>query len=265
MRIAVTFPALKFDIELLACEGDTVVSIVPPGVDPHEYQLAPRDVEELRGCDLVVSTGHTPFEVKIAELVEKGELKAKLVEVMSIPGIRLLTNPATGAENLHWPLYDPANYLAFAEHVASVMAELRPSCAQAYREKAATLKGELSSLLSRAPRLNATAVGLSPLVQYAVEWAGVKVAYLLVKEHDLPATPEDVAAAERALAKGEVSLIVSVKGESTPLAEKAEELARRYGKPLIYVSSPLEPSSTLDKLKDTVEELNRAAQQLRGE
>jgi zinc/manganese transport system substrate-binding protein len=265
LRIAVTFPSLKPDVELLACEGDTVVSVAPPGVDPHDYQLAPRDVEELRGSDLIVSTGHAPFEARIAELVARGELKAKLVEVPSVPGIKLLTNPATGRENLHWPIYDPSNYLAFIKHLAGVMAELRPSCAQAYRERAAAIERELGSLLSRAPKIDAAAVGYSPVVQYAVEWAGVKVSYLLVKEHELPATPEDIAAADRALAEGRALLVVSVKGaEGTPLGAKAEELARKYGRPIIYVPSPLEVSSTLEKLNATIAELSRAAQQLRG-
>jgi len=265
LRVAVTFPSLKPDVELLACEGDTVFSVAPPGVDPHDYQLAPRDVEELKGCDLIVSTGHAPFEARIAELVAKGEVKARLVEVPSAPSVKLRVNPATGRENLHWPIYDPANYLAFVKHLAEVMAELRPSCAQAYRERAAAVERELNSLLSRAPKLNATAVGLSPVVQYAVEWAGVRLAYLLVKEHELPATPSDIAAAELALAEGRATLVVSVKGaEGTPLGAKAEELAGRYGRPVLYVPSPLEIASTLWKLNATVTELGRVAQQLRG-
>jgi zinc/manganese transport system substrate-binding protein len=265
LKVAVTFPSLKPDVELLACEGDTVVSIAPPGVDPHEYQLAPSDVEVLRSSDLIISTGHAPFEARIADLVAKGEVKAELVEVPSVPGIKLLTNPATGQENLHWPIYDPANYLAFVKRTADAMAGLRPSCAQAYRERAAAIERELDSLLSRAPKINATAVGYSPEVQYAVEWAGVKVSYLLVKEHDLPATPEDIAAADRALAEGRALLVVSVKGaESMPLGAKAEELARKYGRPIVYVPSPLEVSSTLEKLNATIAELSRAAQQLRG-
>ncbi len=265
LKVAVTFPSLKPDVELLACEGDTVISIAPPGVDPHEYQLAPSDVEALKGSDLIVSTGHAPFETRIADLVAKGEVKARLVEVPSIPGIKLLTNPATGLENLHWPIYDPANYLAFVKHLAEVMAELRPSCARAYREKAAAVERRLGSLLSNTPKLNVTAVGFSPVVQYAVEWAGVKVAYLLVKEHELPATPEDIAAAERALAEGKALLVVSVKGaEGTPLGAKAEELARKYGRPVLYVPSPLEIASTLEKLNAAAAELSRVAQQLRG-
>ncbi|MEM3892849.1 MAG: hypothetical protein QXR12_02735, partial [Thermofilum sp.] len=47
LRIAVTFPSLYEDVKALLCEGDTVVSIAPPGVDPHEYQLSPKDVELL--------------------------------------------------------------------------------------------------------------------------------------------------------------------------------------------------------------------------
>lgn len=260
LRVAVTFPSLYEDVKALLCEGDIVVSIAPPGVDPHEYQLTPRDVETLRGSHLIVSTGHAPFEEKIAEMVSKGEFKGVLIVIPELPGLKIARNPATGLPNLHMPIYDPENFRVFVKRLVEEMAKLRPSCAEVYRKRGEAVDEEISRLVSQAPRLNISAVALSPVVQYAVEWMGVKVKYLLIKEHDLPASPEDIAAAERALFKGEVALIVSVAGrEDTPLGRKASELANKYSVPIIYVPSGDAPQGTLSKVAQAVEALKRVS------
>ena len=253
LRVAVTFPSLLEDVKAVACEGDVVEPVAPAGVDPHEYQLTPRDLSMLAESDLIVSTGHTPFEARIAELVRRGELKARLIELPSIPGIRLLTNPATGQPNYHMPILDPRNYVAFVRNLTETMAQLRPACAQRYRESGRRIVEEVEALAARAPRLNVTALGLSPVVQYQVEWMGIHVKYLLVKEHEVPSTPEDIAAAERGLASGEVKLVVLVRGaEGTPLGAKARELASRYGVPILYVPSPIGPEGVLQKIREAV-------------
>lgn len=265
LRIAVTFYSLLDDVEMLACEGDEVFSISPAGIDPHEYQLAPQDVEALRDCNLVISTGHAPFEARIAELVARGELGAKLIVVPEITGLKILENPATGLPNYHMPIYDPYNYIIFLRNVSAVLAELRPQCAAIYREKARAIEANVSWLVDQAPHFSATSVALSPVVQYAVEWLGVRTRYLLVREHELPPFPDDIAAAERALATGEAQLVISVEGaRDTPLGAKAEELARRYGKPIVYVSSPIEPGGFLHKIARVVEAFRQLAPQRGG-
>ncbi|MEM0376728.1 MAG: zinc ABC transporter substrate-binding protein [Thermofilum sp.] len=260
LRVAVTFPSLYEDVKALLCEGDTVVSIAPPGVDPHEYQLSPRDVELLKSSNLIVSTGHAPFEERIAEMVSRGELEGVLVVIPELPGLRIAKNPATGLPNLHMPIYDPENFRVFLKHLVEAMVKLRPGCAEVYRAREKAVEEEVARLMLQAPRLNTSAVALSPVVQYAVEWMGVRVKYLLIKEHDLPASPEDIAAVERALSRGEVALIVSVAGrEDTPLGRKASELASKYGVPIIYVPSGDAPQSTLSKIKQAAEEVGKVA------
>ncbi len=258
LRIAVTFPSLASDIEHLLCEGDAVVSVAPAGIDPHEYQLAPGDVGILKESDLIVSTAHAPFESRIAELYSKGELKGVLIEIPRIPGIRLKVNPATGGENMHWPIYDPENYVAFVKHIARLMSEKRPQCSQIYTAKADEIELRVREIVAGTKPLNASAIAVSPIVQYAVEWAGVRVDFLLAAEHELPVDPGTLAKVEAALSAGKVSLVVSIKGiEDTPLGRKAEELASKYGIPILYVASPLAPNSTLIKLEELRDELLR--------
>lgn len=261
LMIVVTFPSLLEDIEALLCKGDEVFAIAPSGVDPHDYMLTPQDVEKLKGSDVIISTAHAPFELRIHELVAEGEIGAKLIELPNVAGLRVLMNPTTGLPNYHGLILDPHNYVTFIKNLSTTFSKLRPACSAVYQEKATSVEKEVDRLMSRAPRLNATAVAVSPLVQYAVEWMGIRVKYLLIKEHDLPAVPEDIAAAERALATGEALVVVVVKGdEGTPLRVKAMELAQRYGRPVIYVPSMIEPGSTLSKIAEVINEAERVQQ-----
>ncbi|MEM1509107.1 MAG: zinc ABC transporter substrate-binding protein [Thermofilaceae archaeon] len=258
LQIAVTFPSLAFDIEQLLCEGDTVLPLIPPGVDPHEYQLTPSDIGILKESDLIVSTAHASFENRIAELHLKGELKGALIEVPRVPGMNLKVNPATGVENPHWPIYDPENYIAFIRYIARVMSEKRPQCSYIYTYKADEIESRVREIVATTKPLNVSAIAVSPIVQYAVEWVGIKVDYLLTTEHELPTIPENLVKVEAALSASKASLIISIKGiEDTPLGRKAAELASRYGRAILYVDSPLALNSTLTKLEDLCKELLR--------
>jgi len=249
LRIAVTFYALKPDVDLLLCTGDEVFSVTLSGIDPHEYQLTPADVAKLRDADLIISTAHAPFELNIAELVKSGELRAKLLEIPSIEGLRILKNPETGNPNYHWPIYDPQNYMTYVGALAQLLSTLRPECRDAYLSKAATQISNLSSIVKNAPRLNATAIGATPEVQYAVNWLGINVSFLLIKEHDLPATPKDIAQASVLLSRREVSLIVAPEDIlDTSIGVKLKELSSTYNVPLLVVPSPTNPKSTYDKI-----------------
>ncbi|MET1100861.1 MAG: zinc ABC transporter substrate-binding protein, partial [Pyrodictiaceae archaeon] len=113
LLIVTTFPNLVWDIKQLVCKDDRVKSIVPLGVDPHEYQLTPSDIQLLAKADIIVSTAHTPFEEDIRSLTLEGKLYATLIEIPRIPGIRILRNPVTGQPNYHMLIYDPENYKIF--------------------------------------------------------------------------------------------------------------------------------------------------------
>ena len=263
LLIIVTFPCLKYDVELLACEGDRVISLLPQGADPHQYQLTPDDVRLLEDADLIISTGHTTFEVKIRELVGEGEIGARLVEIPGIPGLRLLKNPSTGQVNYHMPIYDPGNYRAFMAYLASVLSELRPGAAGEYRAKLSRVLRKLDELLEEAPKLDARAVADLPVVQYAVSWLGVEVSFLVVKEPGVPATPGDLMRIEEAMSRGDVDLVVLSEPVVSSASERLRELASEHGLPILYVPSPLRACSTLDKLSAIVEQaraLGRAGQ-----
>ena len=248
MLIVVTFPSIAKDLELIACPGDKVVSLVPPGTDPHDYQLRTSDVDTLRRADLVVSTAHAPFEIEIRELVQQGEIDAKLIEIPRVPGLTILRNPATGKPNLHMPIYSPQNYEVFMRRVVEVLEELNPESARCYEERFAKVINELREAVRSATPLNVTAVADTPVVQYAVEWMGVSLGALMVRERGAPLAPQDLRVAEDMLAKHRAVLVVVTEPPVHKASQKLLELAERFGVPVLRVPSPATPTSMLSKI-----------------
>ncbi len=248
LLVIVTFPSLVHDLELILAPDDEVLSLVPPGADPHDYQLTPYDMELLRRADLIVSTAHTSFEAEIRRLHDEGELEGALVEIPDVPGIKLLQNPATGQPNYHMPIYDPDNYISFVLYVRGLLVGLRPEKADYYRERSRAILAAINELVSNSPKLNARAAADMPVVQYAVCWLGVEITFLLVKEHGVPATPTDVLELEEAASEGLIELVVVSEPVEASASECLEEIAEENGIPVLYVPSPLSPASILEKL-----------------
>ncbi len=257
LTVVVTIPSLVGDVKEIVCRGDHVLSLVPPSVDPHSYQLTARDYELLSRANVIVSLGHTPFEVSIRRLVEEGKINAVLVELPRIPGIKLRVNPATGHLNLHLPVYDPGNYVVFVEYLAKVMGKLNPACSNVYRENALKLIDRVNAIVEETPKINASVVADTPVCQYAVEWSGARVVDLLIREHGVPATPTDIERIEELLSNGSIGFIAVISPSKAPASRRLVELAHEYGVPVLYVPSPTSPTSVVDKIENVSLQLRK--------
>ncbi|RLI02886.1 ABC transporter substrate-binding protein, partial [Candidatus Bathyarchaeota archaeon] len=215
-------------------KNDTLSYIAPPGIDPHMYQLTPRDVEKLKTSSLIISTSHVPFEIKIKELVNKGIIKAKLIEIPFIPNIKLKKNPALNQSILHMPIYDPNNYKTFIFYLANILAELNPKSALEYKNNAKMVLEQVNNITLDAPKLNVTGVGDFPFTPYAVSWLNLTISYLVVKEWGIPPTPKDLLEIEEKIKEGKIKIAVVTKSKSTP-SKKLENLAKKYEIPILYV------------------------------
>lgn len=251
LTIVATFPGLAEDLKLLACPGDRVVSLLPAGVDPHEYTLTPGDVEVLKSADLVVSTGHTSFELKIESLAASGELRGVVVNILRIPGVRVYDNPATGTPDYHMPIYDPLNYVAFVKYVSWVMAALNMAESSCYAERASSLISRVVELYTRAPYLDAKAIADFPYAVYAVSWLGVEVVGLLVKEEGVAPSPQELAEYEAMVSQRRVGLlVVTAVGSDNPAASsKLLEWSNKYKIPVLKLQSATYNGSVVSKLE----------------
>ncbi len=245
LNIVVTFPSLYKDIKQIAPDDNVYALAI--NSDPHQYQLRPEDFEALKKADLIISTAHTPYELKIEELVKSGEIKAKLIEIPKINGIKILKNPETGQPNLHMPIYDPENYKVFLKFVAETLQSLNPD--GDYVKRAEIIAKEVDKIVKKTKRINTTAIGDFPFTQNAVSWLGVEVKYLVIKESNLPATPE-ISKIRDLIEKGKVGLVVITKPVKSKPSRYLLELAEENGVPVLYVYSPLVNKSILERLED---------------
>jgi zinc transport system substrate-binding protein len=55
--VVAAFYPLAWAAEQVAGEGAEIVNLTPPGVEPHDLELSPRDVERVRDADLVLYLG----------------------------------------------------------------------------------------------------------------------------------------------------------------------------------------------------------------
>ena len=255
LLIIVTAPPLRGDVERIVerC-GDAVISLVPPGTDIHEYQLTSKDLELLKSAHLVVSTGHTSFELKIRNLVERGEVRARLVDVLEIPGLKLSVNPATGQPNYHMPIKDPVNYLLFISNLTRTLAEINPERAECYYSNYFRVLSEVyTSILVHRGVYSGVAVVDTPHSQYYVEWMGFRVAWILKYEEEVPVTVESLEKTRELLSSGVVRVVVVTEGFQGAIQLASE--ARERGIPIITVPSPYSDTSVLDGIRLVVNQL----------
>ncbi len=254
--IVVTFRNLMEDVGLITCEGDEVIPLVPEGVDPHNYQLRPKDIELLRKADIVVSTGHTPFEYRIRNLVVSEKLRCKLIEIPKIPGIKLLENVETKQPNYHMPIYDPRNYVVFMEYLTKVLISLRPSKELCYKTKLQFVKGRIEELIRVfGGKFIAKAIADLPYTEYSTRWLGIDVVHLLVKEPGIPITPTDYLRIISMVKERKVDLVVVSYPEVSKESKNLVELAKKYGVPVLKVPLPYLRNSTICKLEYIVSQL----------
>jgi len=254
LTIVATFPNLVDDINLIKCDLDKVYSLLPPSIDPHDYSLRPEDVELLKQADLIISTAHTHFELRINELRNRGDLKAVIIEIPKIPGIKLLQNPSTRLPNLHMPIYDPNNYLIFLRNLTNTLKHLNPACAETYEARYKLVEENITKLLSNVKRLSLRGVGVKPVVQYAVTWVGINITDFLIPEEDVSPTPTTVSKIEELIKRGHVDVIV-LTAEEDAYVNYLRSLGTQYGMPVLVVPLPFTEGSVISKLEKVVEQL----------
>ncbi|MCL2490365.1 MAG: zinc ABC transporter substrate-binding protein [Propionibacteriaceae bacterium] len=127
-----------------------VTTLVPPGTEPHDYELTPHQIAQLKDATLVVYQKGVDAAIDTAvaqsapaRVVETGSL----VQLLLASSDGADTGEATGgyADDPHTWL-DPNNMMVFAEAVAEAISAADPANAAAYQANLATLTAQLTSL-----------------------------------------------------------------------------------------------------------------------
>ncbi|MEM0046864.1 MAG: zinc ABC transporter substrate-binding protein [Fervidicoccaceae archaeon] len=264
-KIVVTFPILQGDVERIVNGSIEVVSLVKPGVDPHDYQLSPSDAESLKSSSLIISTLHTYMENQIDSMIKSGEIKAKYLVIPQINGIQYEINPNNGIWNPHMPVYDPRNYLLFIANLTQTLDEMYPNMSAVFNAEYNKVRQQINQLLSEYEgRASGYAVASSPEVQYAVEWTGIKIVRFVLVDEDVGVQPKDINAVEEYLSNGtaKYAIVAATYSQSTgswtPYSNvdaTLVNLAQKYGAKIIYVPTTSGNLSILDSLQLITKEI----------
>ena len=107
LEVVASFYPLAYAAERTAPEAE-VVNVTPPGVEPHDLELAPQDVARIRGADVVLYLGGG-FQPAIEDAA--GGAEGRAVDLMAELGL-----PADGDVHV-W--LDPARYADVVRRVAT--------------------------------------------------------------------------------------------------------------------------------------------------
>jgi zinc transport system substrate-binding protein len=102
-KVVASFYPLAFLAEQVAGDGATVENLTPPGVEPHDLELPPRDVASLDDADLVLYLGGG-FQPAVEDAIEQSGVHA--VDVL----------PADADDPHLW--LDPARFADVARRVS---------------------------------------------------------------------------------------------------------------------------------------------------
>jgi len=270
-------PGLEDEIRSLLAEGDEVY-VVGAGGDPHEIQLSPSDVEVIRRASLIISMGHTSVDERVEELRKRGEVKARILNMLEIPGLIIPELPEEdhdhhhdhhhhhhhGVKNYHEPFYDPRNAVVILGRIADLLAELRPEMKNVYIGKYGELKAKLDRMIGDYEgRLEGyKAVVSTAEIQPAIEWLGVKVvAYVVFDQHESP-SPQALEKARKELEEENVIVFIAVRcnGGCKPASQIDQMLleeARARGVPVIETPLGYTEASIISKLEYIIKQVSR--------
>ncbi|ADT83491.1 metal ABC transporter solute-binding protein, Zn/Mn family [Thermococcus barophilus] len=243
--IVASIPPLAEIVKEVFGDSVDVVYIVPPGADPHQYQLTPEQIDLIKKADVVVTAnGHLPAEQKMKQLKEEGTITADVLfaEDYGKYGFRFLPERwYNNKNNPHGIWLDPYNALAIAKATAEALSERYPQNRELYVRQYERFETKVLAIVKAYKALaeNSTAIIELPSQQYALEWLGVKAVASIKPEAEVPAKSVD----EMLKTANAVDFIAYSSKSPEALKNAAIELAQRSGKPLadittIWVNKP---------------------------
>ncbi|HEY3438036.1 MAG TPA: metal ABC transporter substrate-binding protein [Actinotalea sp.] len=154
LQVLASFYPLQYVAQEVGGTAVQVSSLTPPGAEPHDVELSPRQVRSVGDADVVVYL--SGFQPAVDDAVQQRR-PAHPVDAATAPGVaeRLAAGhtqtsgqPADGAEGGRDPHFwlDPTLLVPVADEVAAALAEADPAHAADYVARAAALRGQLLAL-----------------------------------------------------------------------------------------------------------------------
>jgi zinc transport system substrate-binding protein len=110
-QVVASFYPLAFAAEEIGRREVDVVNLTPAGTEPHDLEVTPRDVEEVRSANLVLLLGHD-FQPQLEEAAGDG---GNVLRLLDTPGLNRFSN-----DDPHVWL-DPLRYALIAGRIGSAL------------------------------------------------------------------------------------------------------------------------------------------------
>ena len=150
--VVASFYPLEFVAERIGGPWVSVENLTPPGVEPHDVELTPKDVTKVADADLVVYL--EGFSPAVDDAVSQSASDEAAFDVGRYADLDLTYTPieegevtpdGAGATDPHFWL-DPTRLAKVADELATRLADLAPAHAQEIEANAEALRGELADL-----------------------------------------------------------------------------------------------------------------------
>ena len=192
LNVAVSIDALTCIVKAIGGDKVKVYSLLPEGVEPHAFQATSDIVQKALNADLLVLTGHFPFERQILEVVAQKPHVS--LEDYEEHGLKLLTLTwgGTNKTNLHGYWLSPENAIAIAKAVADKLSVLDPKNSQYYYDRLNLFEERVLSAFDDAKEAiascglkGAKVLATFPSEQYILEPLEIKVEDFIVRGENI--------------------------------------------------------------------------------
>lgn len=247
--VATTTQVADF-VRVIGGDRVDVVSLVKPGIDPHEYEPTPQDVQRLSQANLIAING-VGLEAYLSKLLEQAG-GDKPVAVLS-RGVKIrkgnLEQQKYGDPHI-W--LNPLNVKLMVDNLADALAQVDPAGAGAYRANAAAYKQQLDALdqsirqqIDTIPRDRRKMVTNHDAFGYYIDRYGLTFVGSVIPSLDSNAQPsaQQVAEIVRKIKQQKVPAVFT---ESSLNPKLEEQIARDAGVTVVatlYADSLGEPGS----------------------
>jgi len=291
-KIVVSFPAYNVVLKEAFPQAE-VILLTRGAADPHEYQLTPQDLEFLRSLgpsDVIVNSMHAPFELKIAEMVKRGEIKAKMIDLTKLYMFLNFDGKEVRLEEDHHHEHDHHHGgeghshekedhrhthghhhgdegHGHGEHGGVNMHEhglYPPNVVKLIRAVSeATGLSPDQRFLQRLEELNKTyagkfsgrAVAITPAAQYVLYWLGYRDIVVLAKGGGVPPAPQDLEKAIQYVKEGAPALAAYVRGERPRIVDQFIQKVEEAGVSNPKIVAESFANSYIDTLARVVEKI----------
>ncbi len=143
--IVAAFYPLAYAAEQIAGPDADVVNLTPPGAEPHDLELSPRDVGRIQGASLVVYVGRG-FQPALQHAVE--DRRGPSLDVLAGLRLRRVSGAGEGLDPHVW--LDPIRYASIARGIARALG--KPAAANGLVERLHELDARYRRGLARCER-----------------------------------------------------------------------------------------------------------------